>query len=60
MSVDEGGCGMMRDVFGKPVVLFDGKDGEVDGLLFVLDKPPEDGMPGENAEGKTEEDKKEE
>ncbi len=52
--------GMMSAAFGKPVVLFDGKNGEVDGLLFVLDKPPEDKPPGESVnEEKTEEDKKE-
>ena len=50
MSNDDDFFGMMSAVFGKPVVLFDGKDGEVDGLLFILDKPEE----------KTEQDKKEE
>lgn len=57
MSVGEDFVGMMSAAFGKPVVLFDGKDGEVDGLLFVLDKPEDSGKPSDSE--KTEEDKKE-
>jgi hypothetical protein len=53
---DDDFIGMMSAVFGQPVVLFEGKDGDVDGLLFVLDKP----NAATDESDKTEKDEKEE